>query len=171
MINRRVLVLNQDLNPISICTIQRAFLLVFLEKADLVSRCNGFSLRSVTRSFPMPSVIKLKNYVHIPYKNVVLTRQNIFKRDGFRCQYCGTSRDLTLDHVVPKAKGGKTTWVNLVTACKTCNARKGDFTPEEMGLTINRQPFKPSYLMFLRDFSGFADEEWIPYLRTGTNNW
>jgi len=171
MMNKRVLVLNQDFSPVSICTIQRAFLLVYLDKADLVTRANGSMIRTVTRSFPMPSVIRLKNYVHIPYKGVVLTRQNVFKRDGFRCQYCGTSRDLTLDHVVPKAKGGKTTWVNLVTACKTCNARKGDYTPEEIGLTILTRPFRPSYVMFLRDYSGYAYEEWIPYLKTGTDNW
>ncbi len=171
MINRRVLVLNQDYSPISICTVQRAFLLVFLDKADLVNKANGTMLHSVTRVFPMPSVIKLKRYIHIPYKKVILTRQNIFKRDGFTCQYCGTTRDLTLDHVIPKAKGGKTTWMNLVTACKNCNARKGDYTPDEMGLTIKTRPFRPSYIMFLRDFSGYADEEWIPYLKTGTDPW
>lgn len=171
MINRRVLVLNQDFSPMSICTIQRAFLLVFLEKADLVSKSNGSTLHSVTKTFPMPSVIKLKRYIQVPYKSVVLSRQNIFKRDGFRCQYCGTSRDLTLDHVIPKARGGKSTWSNLITACKNCNARKGDFTPDEIGLTIKSLPFRPSYVMFLRDFSGFADEEWIPFLRNGSHGW
>lgn len=171
MMNRRVLVLNQDFSPISICTIQRAFLLVFLEKADLVSKSNGTLIRSVRESFPMPSVIKLKRFVHIPYKGVVLTRQNIFKRDGFTCQYCGTTKDLTLDHVIPKAKGGKTTWKNLVTACKRCNSRKGDFTPEEAGLKILNRPFKPNYVIFLRDYSGFDYEEWRPFLKTGTSDW
>jgi 5-methylcytosine-specific restriction endonuclease McrA len=171
MMNKRVLVLNQDFSPVSICTIQRAFLLVYLEKAYLVSRANGSMIRTVSFAYPMPSVIRLKNYVHIPYRGVVLTRQNIFKRDGFRCQYCGTSGDLTLDHVVPKARGGKTTWANLVTACKSCNARKGDYTPEELGLTIRTRPFRPSYVMFLRDYSGYAYEEWIPYLKTGTSDW
>ena len=80
MMNRRVLVLNQDYNPISICTIQRAFLLVYFEKAELISKSNGSMLRTVNRSFPMPAVIKLRNYVNIPYKGVVLTRQNVFKR-------------------------------------------------------------------------------------------
>jgi 5-methylcytosine-specific restriction endonuclease McrA len=170
MINRRVLVLNQDFNPISICTIQRAFLLVYFEKAELLSNSNGSMLRTVSKSFPMPSVIKLRNYVNVPYKNVVLTRQNIFKRDGFECQYCGTQDDLTLDHVVPKAKGGKSTWSNLITACKDCNTRKGDFTPEEIGFSLKNTPYRPSYIMFLRDFSGFAHDEWIPYLKTGTND-
>lgn len=169
--NKRVLVLNQDFSPISICAMQRAFLLVYLNKADLVTKANGSVIRTVTRVYPMPSVIKLKNFVHVPYKGVVLTRQNIFKRDGFRCQYCGTSRNLTLDHVVPKARGGKTSWANLVTACKNCNTRKGDYMLEEIGLTIRTRPFRPSYVMFLRDYSGYADEEWIPYLKTGTHDW
>ena len=118
----------------------------------------------------MPSVIKLRNYVNIPFKGVELSRQNVFKRDGYKCQYCGTNDDLTLDHIYPKAKGGKTTWVNLITACKTCNTRKGDFAPEEIGLSIQNAPFRPSYVMFLREFSGYDYEEWIPYLKTGTHN-
>lgn len=170
MINRRVLVLNQDYNPISICTIQRAFLLVYFEKAELISKINGSLLRTVNRSFPMPAVIKLRNYVNIPYKGVVLTRQNVFKRDGFECQYCGTKKDLTLDHVIPKAKGGKSTWINLITACKKCNTQKGDYSPEEIGFSLRNSPYKPNYILFLRDFSGYAHDEWIPYLKTGTNN-
>ena len=170
MINKRVLVLNQDFNPISICTIQRAFLLVYFEKAELISNRNGTMLRTVNTAYPMPSVIKLRAFVHVPYRNVVLTRQNIFKRDGFVCQYCGTSTDLTLDHVVPKAKGGKSTWMNLITACKDCNARKGDYAPEEVGFTLKYTPYKPSYILFLREFSGYAYDEWIPFLKTGTHN-
>lgn len=170
MMNRRVLVLNQDYNPISICTIQRAFLLVYFQKAELISTSNGFMLRTVNTAYPMPSVIKLRNYVHIPYKSVVLTRQNVFKRDGFECQYCGTKNDLTLDHVIPKARGGKSTWKNLITACRPCNTRKGDYTPEEIGYDLKKVPYKPSYILFLRDISGYAHDEWIPYLKTGTNN-
>jgi 5-methylcytosine-specific restriction endonuclease McrA len=118
----------------------------------------------------MPAVIKLRNYVNIPYKGVVLTRQNVFKRDGFECQYCGTKKDLTLDHVIPKAKGGKSTWINLITACKKCNTQKGDYSPEEIGFSLRNSPYKPNYILFLRDFSGYAHDEWIPYLKTGTNN-
>ena len=91
-------------------------------------------------------------------------------RKKFECQYCGTNKDLTLDHILPKAKGGKSTWINLITACRRCNTRKGDYTPEEIGLSLKNSPYKPSYVLFLRDFSGYAHEEWIPYLKTGTNN-
>ncbi len=171
MINRRVLVLNQDFSPLSICSVQRAFLLVYLEKADMITKSEDMQLHSINRTFPMPSVIKLKDYIHIPFKGVVLTRQNIFKRDNFQCQYCGTTQDLTLDHVIPKARGGKTSWYNLVTACKPCNTRKGDFTPDEIGLTIRNLPYKPSYIIFLRDFSGYSHSEWEPFLKTGTSDW
>ncbi len=125
----------------------------------------GHQLRTVSKTFPMPAVIKLLKYTNVPYKGVSLTRQNIFKRDGFECQYCGIEKDLTLDHVVPKAKGGKTSWGNLVTACKRCNARKGDYTPEQAGLELKNDPFRPSYVLFLRDFSGFLCDEWRPYLQ------
>jgi 5-methylcytosine-specific restriction endonuclease McrA len=83
------------------------------------------------KNFPMPSVIRLNRYVNAPYKGVNLTRQNIFKRDNFECQYCGTRRDLTIDHVVPRAKGGLDSWLNLVTACKRCNAKKEITIPKK----------------------------------------
>lgn len=162
--NRKVLVLNQDFSPISVCTVQRAFLLTWLKKTELVEPANGYKLKSVSHSFPMPSVIRLTKYVNIPYKGVALTRMNVFKRDNFRCQYCGTERDLTLDHVIPRSKGGKSSWNNLVTACKRCNASKGDNTPEQAGIKLKIKPFRPNYVMFLRDFSGFHCDEWRPYL-------
>lgn len=166
---RKVLVLNQDFQPISVCTVQRGFLLVFLNKAELLTKVAQESLRTVTKQFPMPSVIKLRNYVHIPYKGVVLTRQNIFKRDGFECKYCGNEEDLTIDHIIPRSKNGKSTWKNLVTACKSCNSIKGDYTPEEAGMNLMAEPFKPSYVLFLRDFSGYKYDEWVPFLKLGMN--
>lgn len=165
--NRRTLVLNQDYSPLTICSVHRAFLLVYLQKAELLSEALNASLKTVTRTFPAPAVIRLRSYIYLPYKGVVLSRQNIFKRDGYECQYCGTTRDLTLDHLVPKARGGKSSWLNLVTACRRCNARKGDFTPEEVGMSVKNRPFKPSYVIFLRDYSGLVCEEWKPYLLNG----
>jgi 5-methylcytosine-specific restriction endonuclease McrA len=94
----------------------------------------------------------------------MLNRQNIFKRDGQRCQYCGTSEDLTLDHVIPKSRGGQSKWDNLTTACKRCNSRKGDFTPEEANMPLQQKPYKPSFIVFLRDFSGSIADDWQPYL-------
>jgi len=165
--NRKVLVLNYDFSPVMVCSVQRAFLLVYLEKAEMLSSVKDKFLRSVSHSFGMPAVIRINRYVTIPYKGVMLTRQNIFKRDGFECQYCGSTKDLTLDHVQPRSKNGKSTWTNLVTACKHCNSKKGDRTPEEAGLRLRQQPYRPSYTLFLQEHSGAIYEEWRPYLQTG----
>lgn len=161
---RNVLVLNQDFSPFTVCTVQRAFLLVFLQKAELLIGATNQSLRTVTEVYPMPAVIRLHQYIRIPYRGVVLTRQNIFKRDNFECQYCGSEKDLTIDHVMPRSRGGKSTWKNLITACKQCNAKKGHHTPQEAGMPLTNLPFKPSFILFLRDFSGLSREEWKPYL-------
>jgi len=162
--NNRVLVLNQDFSPLMVCSVERAFILVFLNKSELIKPANGHKLHTVTASFPMPSVIRLNRYVNAPYKGVNLTRQNIFKRDNFECQYCGTKRDLTIDHVIPRAKGGADTWTNLVTACKKCNAKKGNHTLEGSSLTLRRRPYKPSYAIFLKDHMNGQASEWDPFL-------
>jgi 5-methylcytosine-specific restriction endonuclease McrA len=135
-----------------------------MQKAETISSAKGHFLRTVSSSLPIPSIIRLNEYVHVPYKGVMLSRQNIFKRDNHQCQYCGSRTDLTLDHVIPRSRGGVTSWENLVTACKHCNSRKGDYTPEEAEMPLKRKPFKPSFFMFLRDFSGSIDEEWMTYL-------
>jgi 5-methylcytosine-specific restriction endonuclease McrA len=162
--SRKVLVLNQDYSALTICSVPKAFLLVFLRKADLICDAANEKLHSISQTFAMPSVIRLHKYVYLPYKGMVLSRQNIFKRDGNKCQYCGAHHHLTLDHVYPKSKGGKTTWDNLVTACKHCNAKKGDSTLEEAQMQLNMKPYKPSFIMFLRDFSGNVEESWLPFV-------
>lgn len=161
---RKVLVLNADYSAISVCSVPKAFLLVYLDKAELLKGDDRTRLRTVSTSYPLPSVIKLHNYVAVPYKGVVLNRQNVFKRDGNKCAYCGQGRELTLDHIMPKSRGGKTNWDNLITACKRCNGRKGNDTPEEAAMPLLRKPFKPTFVMFLRDFSGVLSEKWAPYL-------
>ncbi|MDH4461471.1 MAG: HNH endonuclease [Spirosomataceae bacterium] len=161
---RKVLVLNQDYSALTVCSVPKAFLLVYLNKADLVSESESEQLHSISASYPMPSVIRLHRYVYMPYKGVMLSRQNIFKRDLGTCQYCGSKEDLTLDHVQPKSRGGRTTWDNLTTACRRCNSRKGDLTPEEAGMHLASKPFKPSFVMFLRDFGGTHEASWLPYL-------
>jgi 5-methylcytosine-specific restriction endonuclease McrA len=162
--DRRVLILNADYSPIMVSTVQRAFILMYLNKTELVEKANGYKIRSVNAQFPMPAVIKLNNYVNVPYKKVPMTRQNIFKRDEFECQYCGKQENLTLDHLIPKARGGRSTWDNLTTACSRCNAQKGDQTPRESGLKLNSKPIRPSYNSFIKNNSGFVCDEWLPYL-------
>jgi len=161
---RKVLVLNQDYRVLTVCSVHRAFLLVYAEKAELVNNSKNAFLRTVNAAYPIPSIIRLQDYVKVPYKGVVMSRQNIFKRDGHFCQYCKAKGELTLDHVMPRSRGGLTTWENLITACKPCNSRKGDFTPEEANMPLLRKPYKPSFFIFLRDFSGTIDDEWLIYL-------
>lgn len=164
---RRVLVLNQDYSPLTVCSAERAFLLIYADKAERVHDDPELTMRTVSTEFKMPSVIRLQKYIYVPYKSVLLSRQNIFKRDRHECQYCGATKDLTLDHVMPRSRGGNSTWNNLTTACKKCNSYKGDRTPEEAEMPLKTVPFKPSYVMFVRNFSGFTSEEWLTYL--GTN--
>lgn len=161
---RLVLVLNQDYSPLTVCSVQRAILLVFLNKAELLSEAVNLSLRTVSRVYPLPAVIRVFRYVNLPYRGVALTRNNIFKRDKHECQYCGTYKDLTIDHVIPQSKGGKASWYNLVAACKRCNARKGDKSPEEAGMFLRTKPMKPSYGLFLKEFSESKYREWEPFL-------
>ncbi|QCR21366.1 HNH endonuclease [Pontibacter sp. SGAir0037] len=160
----KVLILNQDFSAIAVCTIPKAFLLVYLEKAELVAKVNNSFLHTVSQSYPVPSVIRLQRYVRIPFYGIALTRQNVLRRDNFSCQYCGTSKNLTLDHLTPRSRGGATNWLNLVTACMRCNTRKGDRTPEEAGLKLVRKPIKPSLKTFLQLQLDTSNQEWGTYL-------
>jgi len=160
----KVLVLNQDYQAITLCSPERAFVLVYLNKAELISVNSKRKMRSVSQEFTFPSIIRLNRYITLPYKKVSLNRQNIFKRDGYHCVYCGTRDRLTLDHVHPRSRGGRDSWHNLVTACQKCNTLKGDRTPEEANMPLSHKPFRPSFIMFLRDFNGKVVEEWKPYL-------
>lgn len=164
---QKVLVLNADYNAINLCTINKAFLLVYLNKAEMIAHSEDSFLRTISESYALPTIIRLHYYVRIPYKSIVLNRHNVFKRDHNRCQYCSSQKHLTLDHVIPKSRGGSTTWDNLTTACKNCNSRKGDQTPEEANMPLKQKPFKPTFIMFLRDFSGKVDNAWLPYLNHG----
>jgi 5-methylcytosine-specific restriction endonuclease McrA len=160
----KVLILNQDFSAIAVCTVHKAFLLVYLEKAEMVSKANGSVLRTVTNSYPVPSIIRLQRYVKVPYYGIALSRHNVLRRDNFICQYCGTTKNLTLDHLLPRSRGGETTWLNLVTACSRCNSHKGDRTPEEAGLKLLRKPAKPSLLSFLQLHLNTHNEDWDIYL-------
>ena len=121
IMGEKVLVLNADFRAMSICSAQKAFILVFLDKAEVVKKAENVFFRTINKVFPIPSVIRLRDYVNVPFRGVLLNRNNIFRRDLNMCVYCGANKDLTLDHVLPKSRGGKTSWQNLVTACKKCN--------------------------------------------------
>lgn len=161
----KVLVLNHDYQAIGVCSAERAFVLVYLQKAEQLKDNPALKLRTLTESYTFPSIIRLRKYIALPYKKVQLSRQNVFKRDGNQCVYCGNAHHSpTIDHVLPRSMGGKDTWENLVTACQKCNSKKGNLTPEEANMPLRYRPFKPSFVMFLSNFSGTVLDDWKPYL-------
>ena len=162
--DEKVLILNQDYSAISLCSVTKAFVLLYLEKAEMVVKHDTGFLRSVSQDFPKPSVIRLQRYVRVPYYGIALSRHNVMRRDSYSCQYCGAAKNLTLDHLMPRSRGGETIWQNLVTACSRCNSRKGDRTPEEAGLKLKRQPSRPSLLTFLQLHLSTSNEDWRVYL-------
>ena len=167
LISRRVLMLNQNFEPLSLCTARRAVVLLFQGKVEMIETADGLRLHSVNRSFAVPSVIRLWHYRKVPYKKIMLTRKNVISRDGHRCQYCGVTKgSMTVDHVVPKTAGGADTWENLVCACSRCNNRKGDRTPEGAGMHLRRRPFRPTLITFLQKNATISDR-WKPYLFMG----
>ncbi len=162
--NANVLVLNQDYQPLSICSVQRSMKLIFLDKAELLHDDPEKELRTIRKAYQFPSVIRLRNYIRIPYSKVVLSRRNIMRRDNFTCMYCGKKSDLTIDHVIPKSRGGKDVWENLTTACEKCNVKKGSKTPKEVNMPLDKKPYRPVPITFFRDYNGNVQEPWKPYL-------
>jgi 5-methylcytosine-specific restriction endonuclease McrA len=163
--DQKVLILNQDFSAFALCSIQKAFILIYLDKAEMVHRSETGMLRSINHAFPVPSIIRLQRYIHVPYKGIALSRHNIMKRDAYQCLYCGSTKNLTLDHMIPKSRGGDSSWTNLVTACMRCNTRKGDRTPEEAGLILKQKPKRPSLASFLVANAGSLDQTWQTYLK------
>jgi len=143
MINAPVLVLNQNYEPLNVCDIRRAFRLLGAEKAELVAR-NHQVIHTPTLAIDAPSVIRLVYLIRRPQPRVKLSRREVFARDRHTCQYCGmTSHDLTIDHIVPRHRGGRHEWENLVAACRACNHRKGAKTLTEARMRLLRDPRAP----------------------------
>ncbi len=143
MVNSPVLVLNQNYEPLNVCQARRAIILVFRGKAEVLENGSG-SVYSAYATFPLPSVIRLVYQVKRPPYHRKMTRLEIFSRDNFICQYCGKqTRDLTIDHVMPRHRGGQHHWLNVVAACPACNRRKAGLTPTEAGMKLMHQPYTP----------------------------
>jgi 5-methylcytosine-specific restriction endonuclease McrA len=144
MVNLPVLVLNQSYEPLTICRAKRAVVLVYQGKAEMLENGLGF-IHTVSASFELPSVIRLAHMVKRPHRKKKLTRYEIFDRDKYTCQYCGKeTKNLTLDHVIPRYRGGQHTWENVVSACVPCNRRKAGRTPQEAGMKFIHKPAYPS---------------------------
>jgi len=165
MLDCSVLLLNQNFEPLTLCSARRAIVLVWSGKAEVI-RTTGHFIRSVSATYCIPAVIRLLMFVRITRRlNVQITKQNILRRDHKICQYCGkTGLMMTVDHVVPKSQGGLDTWENLVCACPACNNRKGDNTPERVGMRLLRTPRKPNLVSFLYAHKGPFSETWKTYL-------
>lgn len=159
-----ILVLNADYTPLTVMNPTRGFNLVYKGKAEIVVKRDN-PISAGDKFFDRPSVIRLQKYVSFPYKKVTLSRYNVYRRDNFRCLYCGSKDSLTLDHVIPRSKGGSNSWTNLVTCCMKCNVNKGDRLLEETNMTLSHKPFTPSYLFFIRKMNKIYDD-WRPFLMT-----
>ena len=144
----------------------KAVCLMVMDKAQLVMNGRG-EIRTVDRSFPRPSVIRLENMVHRPHPRVKLTRKEIFRRDNYTCQYCGsTTRTLTIDHVLPRHLDGPHSWENVVTACSICNHEKGGRTLEQSGMVLRKKPVEPSAsALYLYNHYLSENEEWEQFLQ------
>lgn len=163
----KVLVVNQNYEPLNICSWQRAVTLVFAGKAITVETRDR-TLTAPNMEMQMPSVVRLREYIHRPLPELKLSRRAIIARDNNRCVYCGRrTNNLTIDHVVPRERGGSDTWENLAACCRKCNAIKGNRTPREAGLKLRHRPRRPRFIPYL----GFAtfraalkNDTWRDYL-------
>lgn len=164
-IDRQALVLNQNYEPLNVCGVRRAFVLVFCGKADLLES-GALGIQGVDHEYPTPSVIRLRHPVRRPLPKVRLTRREVFARDRQQCQYCGRlGTYLTLDHVMPRHRGGPHAWENVVAACQACNHRKGGRTPHEARMRLLQEPVRPRVTvaqLFTQHLARY--EEWLPFV-------
>ena len=164
MLPRKVLVLNTTYEPINVCTTRRAVVLLLKGRAEVVESTQH-EIRSERSSVCQPAVIRLTTFVKVPRGDRRrLSRRAVLARDGYRCQYCGSTRHLTLDHVVPRSRGGRTSWENVVTSCAPCNMRKGAKLLAEAGMALRRNPRPPSLTDFLVSSPSGVPDGWAPYL-------
>ena len=166
MINLPVLVLNQNYEPLNVCRVRRAVVLIYRHRAEMLEDGSGF-IHSANRIFPVPSVIRLDYFIKRPRPKRKLTRLEVFNRDQYTWQYCcKETRQLTLDHVVPRYRGGPHTWENVVSACISCNRRKAGRTPDEAGMKLIRSPSPPrgNLLFYIPSPYLQSQEGWQKYL-------
>jgi 5-methylcytosine-specific restriction endonuclease McrA len=162
-----VLVLNATYEPLNVVSVRRAVVLLLKEKAEIVEAAGAW-LRSERARLPIPLVIRLVYYVRIPRRfSLPVSRRTVMARDHYACQYCGTQpgkAHLTIDHVLPRSRGGETRWENVVTACGSCNRRKGNRTPDEARMPLPRQPGRPQYLALTLLEGSKAPQIWHKYM-------
>jgi 5-methylcytosine-specific restriction endonuclease McrA len=168
MARGRVLVLNASYEPLNVCTVRRAMVLLLKEKAEMLERGEGV-LRSETMRLDRPEVIRLISFVRVPrdIHRRRITRKAVLARDGWTCQYCGAHRPtLTVDHVIPRSRGGESVWENIVASCAPCNRRKGNRLPREIRMHPRKNPRPPGPTVFIRIAAPRTPKVWERYLLT-----
>lgn len=160
-----VLVLNSDFSPLNVTTLHRGFVLVDKGKAEIVKKGENDIVTTIG-NFVRPLVIRLLDYIRFRPKSIKVNRKRIFKRDGNTCQYCGTQKNLTVDHIIPRSRGGENTWDNMVTCCSRCNSYKDNKTPSEAGMKLKNKPYEPS--LFSHIVHDEAEVIWSDYMKTFT---
>ncbi|WP_235204179.1 HNH endonuclease [Deinococcus sp. RL] len=163
----RVLVLNASYEPLHVTSVKRAITLVQYGVAEVLE-LGGDVVRSPSTVLRVPSVIRLRRYVRRPRVHPVpFNRRNVLRRDTYTCQYCGSSQDLTLDHVLPRSRGGRHSWDNVTTACRPCNQRKGNRTPDEAGMPLRSRPLAPTFGVYAHGQFAHWQPEWATYIGQG----
>jgi Restriction endonuclease len=164
LLRSAVLVLNANYSPMTVCTAKRAITLYFLDKIDILSNYRE-KVHSPSITLDIPSVIKIKTYIKNHNMAVEISRKNVLERDSYTCQYCSKqSNALTVDHVIPKFRGGQDIWENLVAACKECNQKKAERMPEEAGMPLKRKPKRPNRIHYFQKYVKERQIDWRPYL-------
>src|SRR5918994_360059 len=160
----RALVLNATFEPLCVVSDRRAVVLVLADVAEMIHASEAV-MHSAHLSVVVPSVVRLRRYARVPYRwRTPLNRRSIFARDGHRCQYCGDTAE-SIDHVVPRSRGGPHSWDNVVAACRPCNGRKRDRMLTETSMTLRHQPAEPRGTSWLTFALGVVPDTWTPYLQ------
>ncbi len=161
-----VLLLNANYEPLNVCNVSRAVSLVLLGKAEILHE-HDQPIRTSRGTIVSPSIVRMRYMVKRPMPQLRLSRHSILARDLYTCQYCGSRKDLTLDHVVPRWCGGPHTWENLVTCCRKCNLKKGDKTPQQANMKLKKVPRRPHFVPYLslpKYMKAMQNDEWAFYL-------
>ena len=161
----QVLVLNASYEPLNITTWRRATVLMLKGKAESLEEDSNKKIR---KDLKFPSVIRLRYFIKVPYRELTLNRRNLIQRDNYSCQYCGYKGDnLSIDHVIPRSRGGADNWENVTTACISCNLRKGNRTPKEANMNLKKEPYKPlNNISFeaSKQINSGHNQEWKKYV-------
>lgn len=168
---KKVLLLSSSFLPIKTIGWERAFYLLCLEKAEAISYYDDWSVKTISKDYSVPSILRLTSDIKIRATKIKFSRKNIYRRDKNVCMYCGIKHpdgDLTLDHVIPRSLGGKTTWTNIVSCCLKCNTKKANKTPQQANMKLLSKPIYPemkhgSIIRYYIDENQIP-KEWIPYL-------